>query len=381
MQSAPTITAAFTNAFGSSPEGLWTAPGRVNVIGEHTDYNDGFVLPIAIDKRATVAVGRRSEPVIRVSSLQRGTATVTLDDVAPGRVRGWLAYAVGPVWALRQEGVEVGGLDIYLDSDVPVGSGLSSSAALECAVATAVAELAGVDFDRRRLALAAQRAEVEVAGVPCGVMDQMASMLATEAHALFLDTRTMESEQIPLPLADAQRVLLVIDTKAPHRLVDGEYAERQSACHSAAEVLGVKALRDVTLQQVDAAAGELGAVRHRRARHVVTENARVLEAVELLRSLRLDAMGPLLTASHASLRDDFEVTVPELDVAVDAAIGAGAYGARMTGGGFGGCIIALADEDRADAVFASVVEAFVRDGFNTPEWFAAVPSQGAFRLA
>ena len=381
--SAPTPTSvseAFTTAYGSGPEGVWAAPGRVNLIGEHTDYNDGFVLPFAIDRRAMIAVARRSEPVIRVSSKQMGLATVALEDVAPGRVNGWIAYAVGPIWALRLDGVDVGGLDIYLDSDVPVGSGLSSSAALECSVALAVADLAGIECDGERLALAAHRAEVEVAGVPCGVMDQMASMLASEAHALFLDTRTMRSEQIPLLLRAAHKALLVIDTKAPHRLVDGAYAQRRAACHRAAEVLGVTALRDVSLDQVDAAAEVLGDVGHRRARHVVTENARVLEVVSLLRDTRLGAIGPLLTASHASLRDDFEVTVPELDVAADAALSSGADGGRMTGGGFGGSIIALVDEELAEQVCSGVRDAFAREGFSPPQWFAAVPSQGATRL-
>ncbi|MEO6711888.1 MAG: galactokinase [Mycobacteriales bacterium] len=378
-----TVTAAdaFAAAFATSPDGVWAAPGRVNLIGEHTDYNDGFVLPFGIDKRATVAVAARDGDEIRISSRQRGLATVLLDEIGPGQVTGWAAYVAGPIWALEAEGVPRRGLDIFLDSDVAPGSGLSSSAALECAVAIAVAELGGADIDRARLALAAQRAEVEVVGMPCGVMDQMASMLARESHALFLDTRSLKAEHIPLPLTTAGRALMVIDTKAPHRHTDGFYAERQAACHRAAEVLGVAALRDVSLADVDASAEALGEVGHRRARHVVTENARVIEVIELLRAKRLDAIGPLMTASHESLRDDFEVTVPELDVAVEAALVAGAFGARMTGGGFGGSIIALVDADRAGEVFDTVRAAFARESFQEPQWFLAVPSQGAERLA
>lgn len=378
---AAAASAAFTEAFGSAAEGVWAAPGRVNLIGEHTDYNDGFVLPLAIDRRATVAVARTEEPVIRISSRQRGLASVALADAAPGRVSGWAAYIAGPLWALAEEGVHIGGLDVYLDSDVPAGSGLSSSAALECAVASAVAELAGADLDRSRLALAAQRAEVEVVGMPCGIMDQMVSMLAQESHALFLDTRSLEVEHIPLPLVAQQRALLVIDTRAPHRLTDGLYAERRSACHRAAELLGVPALRDVVAADVDRAIALLGDVGHRRARHVVSENVRVLAVVALLRAGRVDDIGPLLTSSHESLRDDFEVTVPELDVAVESALAAGAIGARMTGGGFGGSIIALVDAERSELVFDAVHTAFARADFNEPEWFVAIPSQGAERLA
>ena len=379
--SIASTTAAFAKAYGGEPEGIWTAPGRVNLIGEHTDYNDGFVLPLAIDRGSTVAVRRTEAPVVQVTSRQIGSVRVPLADVAPGRVRGWVSYVVGPIWALQTEGVEPRGYEIFLDSNVPLGAGLSSSAALECSIVSAVSELAGSSLDRVTLALAAQRAEIEVSGVPCGAMDQMASMLATAAHALFLDTRTMSTEQIPLPLHEAGRALLVIDSKAPHRLADGAYAERRIACHRAAELMGVAALRDVTLEQVEAAAGELGVVGHRRARHVVTENARVLEAAQLLRELRVDEIGPLLTASHASMRDDFEITVPEIDVAVEAALAAGAVGARMTGGGFGGCIIALVDAGRVDAVLAGVREAFANSSFTPPQAFVAVASQGARRLA
>jgi galactokinase len=276
--------------------------------------------------------------------------------------------------------VEVGGADLVVDGDVPAGAGLSSSAALECATATALADLAGAGLDRVALAGVARRAENEVVGVPSGVMDQMASMLGRAGHALFLDTRSLATEQVPLPLEASGLCLVVLDTRAGHRLVDGAYADRRAACEAAAATLGVPALRDATLSQVEAAAGALGEVGLRRARHVVSENARVLEAVELLRAGELDRLGPLLAASHASLRDDYEVSSPELDTAVEAAVAAGAVGARMTGAGFGGSAIALAGADLADEVGERVRDAFAAAGFGPPEVAPVVAADGARRL-
>jgi galactokinase len=268
-----------------------------------------------------------------------------------------------------------------VDGDVPAGAGLSSSAALECATATALADLFGAGLDRVALAGVARRAENEVVGVPSGVMDQMVSMLGRAGHALFLDTRSLGTEQVPLPLEAAGLCLLVLDTRAGHRLVDGAYADRRGACEAAAATLGVAALRDATLEQVQAAAGELGEERFRRARHVVTENARVLEAVGLLRAGDLDRLGPLLAASHASLRDDYEVSSPELDTAVEAAVAAGAVGARMTGAGFGGSAIALAGTELAGRVGDRVRDAFAAAGFGPPAVEAVTASDGARRLA
>ena len=344
------VVAAFRERTGRDPDGVWAAPGRVNLIGEHTDYNDGFVLPAAIDRQVVAAAGRREGGRLRVWSLQeRQPADLELAEIGPGRVEGWAAYPAGVAWALAEAGAEVGGADLVVDGDMPAGAGLSSSAALECATATALADLSGARLDRAALAAVARRAENEVVGVPSGVMDQMVSMLGRAGHALFLDTRSLDTEQVPLPLEAAGLCLLVLDTRAGHRLVDGAYADRRSACEAAAAVLGVAALRDATLEQVEAAAGELGEERLRRARHVVTENARVLEAVELLRAGELDRLGPLLAASHASLRDDYAVSSPELDTAVEAAVAAGAVGARMTGAGFGGSAIALTATDLAGA--------------------------------
>jgi galactokinase len=376
------VAAAFRERTGRDPDGVWAAPGRVNLIGEHTDYNDGFVLPVAIDRLVLAAAGRRDGGRLRLWSLQAGPpADLELAAVGPGRVEGWAAYPAGVAWALGQAGVELGGADLVIDGDVPAGAGLSSSAALECAAATALADLHGAGLDRPTLAALARRAENEVVGVPSGAMDQMVSMLGRAGHALFLDTRTMETEQVPMPLEAAGLCLVVIDTRAGHRLVDGAYADRRAACEAAAATLGVPALRDATLDQVEAATAALGDPGLRRARHVVTENARVLEAVALLRAGDLGRLGPLLAASHASLRDDYEVSSPELDTAVEAAVVAGAVGARMTGAGFGGSAIALAPAGLAGQVGDRAREAFAAAGFGPPEVTAVVPSDGARRLA
>jgi galactokinase len=379
--SAESVTTLFERQFGRTPDGVWAAPGRVNLIGEHTDYNDGFVLPLAIDRRAVVAVRRRDDRVLRVHAAQAGAGEIALDDIAPGVVDGWLAYVAGPLWALAARGVDVGGLDVVLSSDVPQGAGLSSSAAIECAVAVAAHELAGGELSRTDLALVAQRAEVEIAGVPCGVMDQMASMCAAAGHALFLDTRTLRADNVRLPVGGGTGVaLLVIDTKAEHSLVDGAYAERRAACEKAAAILGVPALRDATPAMIEAAGPDLDDVSRRRARHVVTENARVVDTVELLGKGLLAEIGPLLLASHESLRHDFEVTVDELDVAVESAMSAGAIGARMTGAGFGGCAIALVSEERVTGCADAVAEAFASRGYTAPVCFVAEPSDGAGRV-
>jgi galactokinase len=403
------LAAAFRERTGRDPEGVWAAPGRVNLIGEHTDYNDGFVLPFAIDRVVLAAARRREDGRLRLWSLQpEKPADLELAEVGPGRPDGWSAYPAGVAWALGQAGVRIGGADLVVDGDVPAGAGLSSSAALECATAAALAELHGVRLDRRaptgsarrlddrldpewlaaseedtriRLATVARRAENEVVGVPSGAMDQMISMLGRAGHALFLDTRSLEVEQVPFRPETAGLRLVVIDTRAGHRLVDGAYADRRAACQAAAAALGVPALRDATLEQVEAAAGVLGHHGLRRARHVVTENARVLEAVELLRTGQLWRLGPLLAASHASLRDDFEVSSPELDTAVEAAAGAGAVGARMTGAGFGGSALALVPAGLVRRVADRVGVAFADAGLAAPEVFAVTPSDGARRVA
>jgi galactokinase len=381
-QSARQPAERFVEAFGRQPTCLWASPGRVNLIGEHTDYNEGFVLPLALPHRVVAAAAPADGERLRMVSGQRPRPVeVELADLEPGTVTGWASYVAGVVWALREAGHKVGGLDVVVDGDVPAGAGLSSSAALECATALAVDDVFALGVDRATLARLAQRAENDFVGVPCGIMDQSASLLCTDAHALFLDTRTGATEQVPLDLADAGLALLVVDTRAPHRLADGEYASRRRDCERAAAALGVPYLRDITAADLDAALTRLddGTVR-RRLRHVVTENERVLEVVDLLRDGRVRETGPLLTASHESLRDDFEVTVPELDTAMEASLRAGALGARMTGGGFGGCVIALVGTADVDRVTGAVRTAFDERGFNAPSWFVTRASPGATRL-
>jgi len=381
---------AFRARVGRDPDGAWFAPGRVNLIGEHTDYSGGFVLPLAIEHGVLAAAARRDDDRLRCWSLQEAEpADLRLDELGPGKVQGWAAYPAGVAWVLAQaDGVELGGMDLVVDGEVPAGAGLSSSAALECATALALAELLGLQRagapDRLgpvELAAAARRAEVEAVGMPCGVMDQMISMLGQPGHALFLDTRTLEAEQLPLPLDESGLRLLVIDTRAPHRLVEGAYAERRAAIEAAARVLGVPELRDATPAMVEDAADELGDPGLRRARHVVRENARVLEAAALLRQAALDRVGRLLAASHASLRDDLEVSCPELDTAVAAATDSGALGARMTGAGFGGSALALVPAELEERVGAAVLAAFEVAGFRPPEVIGVRPAGGARRVA
>ena len=363
----------------------WAAPGRVNLVGEHTDYNDGFVLPFALPQRTTVTARRRDDDVLVLRSGQAADEVrLRPDDLGPGAPTGWAGYAAGVVWALRDAGHPVPGCDLDVDGDVPVGAGLSSSAALSCATALAVADLAGLGLPRTDLAAAARRAENEVVGAPTGVMDQYASLLCTVGHALLLDCRSLEVEQVPLDVDAAGLRLVVVDTRAAHEVADGAYAERAQACREAARQLGVAALRDVEVPgggSVDEVlAGLDDDVLRRRARHVVTEDARVLEVAALLRDGRLRDVGPLLAASHASLRDDLEVSCRELDVAVDAAEQAGARGARMTGAGFGGSAVALVPEALVDDVRDAVRVAARRAGLVEPECHVVVPSAGAQRV-
>jgi galactokinase len=373
---AQELAAQFTRRYGREPAGIWSAPGRVNVIGEHTDYNDGFVLPIALDRTTKAAAAIRADGVARLfSTSEPDPPDIEVAAIAPGAVNGWSAYALGVLWALGEQGVAVPGLDLGIDSDVPTGAGVSSSAALEAAVALAVADLTAADADRPALARACRRAENEVVGAPTGVMDQMAALCGQAGQAMFLDCRTLAVEQVPLDLDASGLVLLLLDTKTKHALVEGAYADRREACAAAARRLGVPALRDATLEQVEA---RLDGVLARRARHIVTENARVLQVVDRLRAGEPAAIGAILDASHASMREDFEISTPELDLAVEAARAAGALGARLTGGGFGGSAIALTPAASVPAVRLGVATAFA--GFAAPEIFEVSPSDGARRL-
>ena len=367
---------------GHDPAGVWAAPGRVNLIGEHTDYNDGFVLPFALAERVVVAAGPRDDDRWRVRSLnRRQTVTFGREDLVPGKVEGWAAYVAGVVWALVEAGHTVRGADLVLTSDVPVGAGLSSSAALECAVLTALVDLSGLEvapLDRARLA---RRCENAYVGAPTGLLDQAASTLCETDNALFLDCRSADHRQVPLDLGSDGLELLVLDTKTPHSHVTSEYGDRRRTCDEAAKILGVAALRDVSLDELDDALARLpDDVMRRRVRHVVTEDARVLQAVEVADDGRLADLAPLLDASHTSMRDDFEITVPTVDLAVETARAAGAHGARMTGGGFGGCIIALVPVGSSDEVGRAVAAAFDEAGYGAPAWFVGVPSAGARRL-
>jgi galactokinase len=374
------LAARFQERVGRAPDGVWKAPGRVNLIGEHTDYNDGFVLPLAIEQSAYVALARRDDDELRITSLQLGSIALRISEIAPRAVKGWAAYVAGALWALAEEGVALPGFDVVLDSDVPVGAGLSSSAAVECATILAASELVGSSLERPALARLAQRGELEIAGMPCGIMDQMVSLCATSERALLIDCRSLELRHISLPLKEQALNLLVIDTRAPHRLVEGEYASRRRACEEASRMLGVPALRDATLEAIAGASAALGSERFRRARHVVTENCRVMTAIDALEDGDLLALGKLLNASHASLRDDFEVTVTEPDLAAQSAVDAGALGARMIGGGFGGSVLALTPSAKVEFVAQAVADAFARGGLRPPSSFVAVPTGGAARL-
>ena len=380
--SAPELAAAFTSRFGREPAGIWSAPGRVNLIGEHTDYNDGFVLPFAINHSTLVAAAPRRDRTARVYSAfgEGSLATADLNSLSAGSIQGWAAYPLGVLWAFEDRGTGVPGLDLYLDSDVPVGAGLSSSAALECAVAVMANDLSEAGLTGPELAVLGQRAENLMVGAPTGIMDQSASLLGEEGHAVFLDCRSQAAQLVPLDLAGIGLTLLVIDTRVSHEHSSGGYSSRRASCEQGAKALDVPALRDLTVNDLAGAADVLDEETFRRVRHVVTENARVLAAVEILRTDGPGKLGPLLNQSHASMRDDFEISCPELDLAVDTALGAGALGARMTGGGFGGSAIALVNNDDVESVTAAVTGAFAAAGYAAPAVFSVLPASGAGRV-
>jgi galactokinase len=373
---AASMSAAFEREYGAPPTAVGRAPGRVNLIGEHTDYNAGLCLPVALPHATYAAVSPRADRLVRIRSAQRDQAWEG-DELGPGQVDGWAAYVAGVVWALREDGTDVPGLDIYLDSTVPLGAGLSSSAALECAAAVAVTGVLGRSLDaeeRGRLVRACMRAETEVAGAPTGGMDQTVAMLAEPGAALLIDFQDASTRAVPLSLKTAGLAVLVIDTGVSHALVDGGYGSRRADCERAVGDLGVSSLREATLEQVERLDDER--IR-RRARHVVTEIARVTDAVAALERGDWAGVGALFALSHASMRDDFEISCPELDVAVESAVAAGAVGARMTGGGFGGSAVALVDASSVDEVCASVDRAFGDQGFTPPTYLLAEPSGAA----
>ena len=363
----------------------WFAPGRANLMGEHTDYNEGYVLPFALAHGVTASAAARPGRMLALRSKQvpDEPVTVALDSLAPGAVTGWAAYPAGVAWALREAGVDVAGASIDIDSDLPVGAGVSSSAALECSVALALCDLAGVSVPRRDLAAIAKRAENDFVGAPTGIIDQSAALLCQAGHAMLLDCGTLAVTQVPFEPGRDGMAMLIVDTRVPHALVDGEYASRRAECEAAARLLGVPFLGAIT--DVRAADRLTDPVLRRRARHVISDSDRARAMATALQDCAPPDVytfaGQLLTEGHVSLRDDFEVSWPEADLAVAVAIAAGALGAKMIGGGFGGSVLALAPVDRLPAVRAALTEAFIQRGWTPPEFLDAVPSAAARRIA
>jgi len=370
-----TIARHFEDLYGRKPEVIAEAPGRVNLIGEHIDYSQGFVLPFAISYRTTATLRLRDDQVIRIRSKQRthDVIALSISDLAPGSQGSWESYVLGVIWAL---GIEEG-IDIEIDGDVPLGAGLSSSAALECAVALGLNELFSLGLNKKELALLTQKAENLYVDVPCGIMDQSVSLMAEAGSALLLDCLDLSTTLVPLDLGASGLELLIIDTQAHHALVDGEYAKRRQTCESASAKLNISSLRDIELPALLASKADLSDEEFKRAHHAVSEMARTLEAVEVLRQKDFNALGALITQSHISLRDDYEISSPELNCAVDVALAHGAMGARMIGGGFGGSAIALASQGQIEEIKTAVAEAFVSSQFTEPRFFTSLPSEGA----
>ena len=369
----------FLETYGVEPDLVAAAPGRVNLIGEHIDYSDGFVLPFAIKDRTLVAARKRNDSTVRIASAQRRNKIVTVDigKVKPGFKGEWERYALGVLWAL---GVKEG-VDLLIDGHVPLGAGLSSSAALECSVATAMNHLFDLGFNLEELARLTQKAENQYVGVPCGIMDQSVSLMATQGSALLLDCRDLSTKNIPFDVASSGLELLIIDTQAHHALTDGGYAERRASCESAVAKLGIISLRELTMEQLEKSRGLLTETEFVRARHAVTEMKRVLDCVQALSDSNFALVGELINQSHASLRDDYAVSCPELDTAVDAALAAGALGSRMVGGGFGGSAIALIQASKTTETVKAIEKAFSNKSFKAPRFFTSLPSQGAELLS
>ena len=365
----------FAKLFGLNPDLVSSAPGRVNLIGEHIDYSDGFVLPFAIQARTYCALRIRSDERIRVATNQhkRDIFESSISELKTQTGPVWSRYILGVLWALE---IKVG-VEILVDSEVPSGAGLSSSAALECSVAIALNHHLELGRSLTELARITQRAENEYVGVPCGIMDQSISLMGRAGHALLLDCRDLSTRQIKVDFESNNLKLLIVDTRAHHALVDGGYAERRAQCESVAKALGVRAMRDLSLGELEAARTRLPDVNYKRARHAVTEISRVLEAVKVLEADDFSNFGDLLTKSHQSLRDDYNVSCPELDLAVDTALNLGALGARMVGGGFGGSAIALIRSDDAAKVALGIEQAFEKRGFSSPRFFDSLPGDGA----
>ena len=367
----------FRKQFGYEPAGVWSAPGRANLIGEHTDYNNGFVFPFGIDRRTYVAVGSRQDDICRVTSaISDRTFEYKLSAQKPENL-DWALYPLGVAWAMASANSK--GFDAFFVSDVPVGAGLSSSAAIECSIALALNDLWQAGLSRQELALIGQKAENLVVGAPTGIMDQTAAMLAAEDCGVLIDCKLLETELVPLGLSSQGLTIAVIDTRVSHRHSDGGYRSRREACEKGAALMQVESLRELGIDDLAQAEKIMDELTFRRCRHVITENERVLAAVAALKEKDMVRVGDLLLQSHASMRDDFEISIPELDLAVETAMSIGAVGSRMTGGGFGGAAIAVIQESELDELRAACEKAFAIAGFEKPTVFSVKPSAGAAR--
>lgn len=377
----PNLQTQFIQAFASQPTQTFRAPGRVNLIGEHTDYNDGFVLPIAIDRAVWIAARERDDQSVRMLSLDFGNTRSEFSLAAPisrDDENAWSNYVRGVAWALQQRGAKLGGVDLAIHGDVPRGSGLSSSAALEVCAATMFVEMANLQIEKIEVARLCQQAENDFVGVKCGIMDQFVSTLAQENHALLIDCRDLAYQNVLLPRGVT---IVVCDTMKRRGLVDSAYNTRRAECEHAAKFFGVKALRDVTLEEFTKRAYALPPVVAKRARHVITENARVLQAVDAAKRNDLEKLGALMNASHASLRDDYQVSCAELDTMVEIARAQpGCFGARLTGAGFGGCTVNLVADDAAEAFCANVAREYQQQTGISPQIFACRAAGGAGQI-
>jgi galactokinase len=364
---------AYRERFGREPEVVASGPGRINLIGEHTDYNGGFVLPHAIERRVSVAAGRvdEGEPGELYSADFRKARPLESEDA--GKDSSWADYPRGVAWALREAGHEIGPFRAVFSGDVPLGAGLSSSAAIEVATALALDALFGLGVGRKDLAVLCRKAENDFVGLQSGIMDQYASLLCKEGAALLIDCRSLEAELVPLDLQGAGLTLLVCDTRVAHASGETGYNVRRAECERAAEALGVEALRDARREDLEGLSG----VELKRARHIVSENGRVLEAVEALRGGDLDRFGALMYESHRSMRDDFEISTEEIDAFVELAQALGSPGARLTGAGFGGCAIALVRLEEAEHLREETLRTFARRGYKEPSFYEFLPAPGA----
>ncbi|MFC2036974.1 galactokinase [Chloroflexota bacterium] len=369
------VVACFEQRFGAHPSLVVRSPGRVNLIGEHTDYNDGFVLPMAIDRAIWIALRAREDQQVCVYSLDFDQAATFSLGTLRRESSGWAEYLKGVAWALQEAGYNLCGWEGVIAGDVPLGAGLSSSAALELATARAFAAVSGLPWDAASMAKHGLRAENEWVGLNCGIMDQMISAGGRADHALLIDCRSLESEPVPLPPGTA---IVVLDTATRRGLVDSAYNERRAQCEAAARFFGVPALRDVSIEELEAKSDSLNEMTRRRARHVITENARTLRAVEAMRRGDAVEFGQLMNASHASLRDDFEVSSDELNTMVACARqAASCYGARMTGGGFGGCAVALVRADAAQPFAARIAACYQGATGTPPNVYVCVATNGS----